>query len=361
MSEKVWRVPSRRRAVAAVLIMALVTALAAACGDPAETPPGPAAPTVTVLAYKGWTIPPELQDAFQRQTGYELDVEHIGANAASLTRHLTATAGEPTGDVAVDLPDRHAKRALAADVFAPYTSPEANQGQQRFTIDDQQRLSAVDVADVCVNVDKSWFASRDRSQPKTLADLARPEYAGLLALPDPARSETGFAFLQATIARYGEAGWRQYWTQLRNHGAHLVSSLDVAYKKRFSGAASSDSSGSLPLAVAPASSPAKALKDGTAPVAVLPDTCFRTVRYAGVLADTEYPERAHRAIDFLLSQQFQATIAPTYGTYPTRERVSLPDDWRSVAPMRTEPMTLPAADVTTNERRWLREWRAVWH
>lgn len=355
MSEKLLRAPSRWRAVAAVLI----TALVAACGDPGATPPEPATSTVTVLAYKGWTIPPELQDAFQRQTGYELDVEHIGANAAALTQHLTDTAGQPTGDVAVGLPDRHAKRALAADVFAPYTSPEANQGQHRFTIDDQQRLSAVDLADVCVNIDKSWFASRDRTQPKTLADLARPEYAGLLALPDPTRTEAGFAFLQATIARYGETGWRQYWTQLRSTDTHLVDSLDVAYEKRFSGASSS---GSLPLVVAPASSPAEELKDdGTSPTTVLPDTCFRTPRYAGVLADTENPERAHRAIDFLLSQQFQATIAPTYGTYPTRERVSLPDDWRSVAPMRTEPMTLPAADVTTNERRWLREWRAVWH
>ncbi len=355
MSEKLWRAPTR--SVAGAVIAVLVSMLAAACGDPVETTPGPAAATVTLLAYDGWTMPPDLRDAFQRQTGYELEVDHVGANAAALTQHLTATAGEPTGDVAVGLPARYAKHALAAEVFAPYTSPEANQGQQRFTIDDQQRLSAIDVADVCVNVDKSWFASRDRTPPKTLADLARPEYAGLIALPDPTRSETGFAFLKATIARYGETGWRQYWTQLRSHGAHLVDSLDVAYEKRFSGA----SSGSFPLVVAPASAPADDLKDdGTSRVAVLPDTCFRTVRYAGVLADREFPERAHRAIDFLLSQQFQAAIAPTYGTYPTRERVALPDDWRSVAPMRSEPMTLPAADVTKNERRWLREWRAVW-
>lgn len=356
MSEKLRRVPSRL--VAGAVTAMLVTALVAACGEPAETPPDPAAPAVTVLAYEGWNVPPELRDAFQRQTGFGLEVEHVGADAAGLTEHLTATEGEPTGDVAVGLPGRYAKRALGADVFAPYTSPEANQGQHRFTIDDQQRLSAIDLADVCVNVDKSWFTSRDRTQPKTLADLARPDYAGLMALPDPSRTEVGFAFLQATIARYGETGWRSYWQRLRGNGAHIVGSFDVAYDDRFSG---SSTSGSLPLVVAPASSPAEQLKDdGTSPVAVLPDTCFRTVRYAGVLADAEYPERAHRAIDFLLSQQFQAAIAPTYGTYPTRERVSLPDDWRGVAPMRTEPMTLPAADVTTNERRWLREWRQVW-
>lgn len=356
MSGKMWRVASRL--VAGALTSVLIAVLVTACGDPTESTSDSAAPAVTVLAYEGWSMPPELRDAFQRQTGFELSVKHVGADAAALTEHLTATVGEPEGDVAVGLPDRHAKRALAADVFAPYTSPEANQGQHRFTIDDQRRLSAVDLADVCVNVDKNWFASRDRTQPRTLADLARPEYAGLIALPDPSRTEAGFGFLLATIARYGETGWRQYWTQLRDNGAHVVPSLDAAYDERFSGASTS---GSLPLVVAPASSPAEELKDdGTSPVAVLPDTCFRTVRYAGVLDGTDHLERAHRVIDFLLSQQFQATIAPTYGTYPTRERVALPDDWRGVAPLRTEPMTLPAGDVTTNERRWLREWRAVW-
>ncbi|WP_169732911.1 thiamine ABC transporter substrate-binding protein [Haloechinothrix halophila] len=352
MSGKMWRVASR------LVAGALASVLVAACGDPAESTSDPAAPTVMVLAYEGWSVPRELRDAFQRQTGFELSVKHVGASAASLTEHLTSSVGEPEGDVAVGLPARHAKRALAADVFASYTSPEANQGQHRFTIDDQQRLSAIDLADVCVNVDKSWFASRDRTKPKTLADLVRPEYAGLIALPDPSRTEAGFGFLLATIARYGETGWRQYWTQLRNNGAHLVPSLDAAYEERFSGASTS---GSLPLVVAPASSPAEELKDdGTSPVAVLPDTCFRTVRYAGVLDDADHSERAHRVIDFLLSQQFQAAIAPTYGTYPTRERVELPEGWRGTAPLRTEPMTLPAADVTTSERRWLREWRAVW-
>lgn len=351
MSERVSRAVSRwvAGALAAVLI--------AACGDPVERASVPAAPAVTVLAYGGWSVPPELRDAFRRQTGIELSVRHVGADAAALTEHLTATAGKPEGDVAVGLPGRYAKRALAAEVFAPYTSPEANKGQHRFTIDDQQRLSALDLADVCVNVDKRWFAARDRTLPTTLGDLARPEYAGLMAVPDPSRTEPGFAFLLATIERYGETGWRQYWARLRDNGAHVAPSLKTAYKQRFSGASAS---GSLPLVVARASSPAEELDGGTSPVTVLPDTCFRMVRYAGVLDETAHPDRAHRLIDFLLSQQFQATVAPTYGTYPTRERVELPDGWRNVAPIRTDPMTLPASDVHANERRWLRQWRAVW-
>src|SRR5690606_39862346 len=91
------------------------------------------------------------------------------------------------------------RAALAGDVLIPYTSPEANRGKQRFSVDKQQRLSAVDRLAVCVNVDNSWFAEHDIAPPETMADLLEPAYADLLAMPDPKASPHGMAFLLGSI------------------------------------------------------------------------------------------------------------------------------------------------------------------
>ena len=51
--------------------------------------------------------------------------------------------------------------------------------------------------------------------PATLDDLVKPAYKGLLVVEDPATSSPGLAFMLATVARYGESGWRDYWSKLR--------------------------------------------------------------------------------------------------------------------------------------------------
>ena len=58
---------------------------------------------------------------------------------------------------------------------------------------------------VNLNIDKAWFASKGLALPTSLADLAKPAYAKLLVVPNPATSSPGQAFLLATIAGLGEA------------------------------------------------------------------------------------------------------------------------------------------------------------
>ena len=62
--------------------------------------------------------------------------------------------------------------------------------------------------------------------PADFDDLARPEYADLLVVENPATSSPGLAFLLATIADYGDDGWRDYWTALRTNGVRGRRRLD---------------------------------------------------------------------------------------------------------------------------------------
>lgn len=355
----------RRSPVPACLI-ALIAVLVAGCSVSAD-PDADATdkPEVTVVTVGSWTFPTELHKAFERQTGIELVIRQVGDDTGELTDELVRTKADPLGDVAIGVDSTTAWRASREGVFEPYTSPEANQGQQRFSIDKQQRLSAVDVTDMCLNIDTEWFTARALPEPTSFEDLTDSRYRGLLVTPDPRTSSAGLAFLHATIARFGDRDWRTYWNELKANEVQVVDDVEEAYSTEFSG---SSGEGSCPIVVAYASAPAaeaaesdKSDEKGTARTKTLLDAgmCYRNVRYAGVLDGAENPEQAGKLVDFLLTQQFQAKVPAAFGSYPAREGVELPNGWDELAPQPAKPQMLPAKQVSNNREQWLSQWQSV--
>ncbi|WP_019811713.1 thiamine ABC transporter substrate-binding protein [Saccharomonospora halophila] len=341
--------------VAAALVSAgvLATGCTVMTGDdePSEQPV-----TVTLVTHQSWSVPEEVVNGFEQRSGLRLEVREEG-DAGELTNKLVLRRDDPIGDVAYGVDSTFAGRALSAGVFESYTSPEADRGPHRYAIDPRQRLSAVDVGDVCVNIDSEWFAENDVAEPTTLADLTEPEYADLLVTPSPATSSPGLAFLLATVAEFGTDGWTDYWGDLADNGARVVSGWTEAYTQDFSG---SSGQGERPIVVSYASSPAAEVgRDGRPRTSALLDTCYRQVEYAGVLAGTDRPDAAGEVVDFLLSPRFQAALAENMYVYPTRHGVALPEGWAQVAPRPRDPMSLPTEQVGQNRERWIGEWRTV--
>ncbi|GAA3822555.1 thiamine ABC transporter substrate-binding protein [Amycolatopsis tucumanensis] len=337
------------------VLVGLVAALTAGCtlaGNDAED--GPAA--VTLVTHDSFAAPQQVLDAFRQQTGITINVVKKG-DAGALTNTLVLTKANPIGDAAFGVDSTFASRALTEGVFAPYTSPEADRGPQRYAVDSEHRLSAVDVGDVCVNIDTTWFAERGIPEPATYDDLVKPEYKDLLVVENPATSSPGLAFLLGTIARYGEQNWQAYWTQLKDNGMRAVAGWEEAYGQDFSG---SSGKGPRPIVVSYASSPAAEIgEDGKPRTKALLDTCFRQVEYAGVLAGSPNAANAQKVIDFLLSQQFQATVAENMYVYPAREGVALPTAWTTAAPLPPNPASLPAETVQAGRERWIEQWRSL--
>lgn len=346
--------PRDRRAPLIAVATVLLGATAAGCSSSAA--PEQPAVRVSVLVEGSWRVPDALIEAFEGQADVDLVIRKAGPDAGALADRLVRGKSEPLGDVAFGLYSADVRRALDAGVFEPYTSPEANKGPQRYAVDKRQRVSAVDVADVCVNVDTEWFADAELDPPETFADLVDPRYRNLLVVPSPVYSEEGAAFLLGTIAHHGTNGWRPYWSKLKANGARVVDTSAQAYHEEFT---AGDGAGRRPMVVSSALSPATEAGERNPPTVAVPDTCYRRVRYAGVLAGTEHPARAGQVVDFLLSQQFQESLAENLGTYPVRERVLLPEGWDKVAPQPTDPLTLPGDEVRDNQERWLAEWRAL--
>ncbi|WP_024874890.1 thiamine ABC transporter substrate-binding protein [Saccharomonospora piscinae] len=351
------RTGQRSRSARTVVALLAVAALTAGCtviGAEDEAEQGPV--TVTLVTHQSWSVPPEVLDAFEQRAGLRVEVRKEG-DAGELTNKLVLTKDNPIADVAFGIDSTFASRALDEDVFEPYTSPEADRGPQRYAVDPRQRLSAVDVGDVCVNIDTEWFAANDVPEPTGLADLTEPEYEDLFVVPSPATSSPGLAFLLATVAEYGEDGWLDYWRDLADNGVKTVSGWTEAYTQDFSG---SSGEGERPIVLSYASSPAAEIgQDGTPRTTALLDSCYRQVEYAGVLAGTEHSAEAGRVIDFLLSHEFQSTVAESMYVYPAREGVALPESWERAAPLPRETLSLPGEQVTEHRERWIGEWREL--
>jgi thiamine transport system substrate-binding protein len=308
---------------------------------------------VVLVTHDSFAMSKDVLAAFTKKTGITIDVRKLG-DAGALTNQLVLTKGSPIGDVAFGVDNTFASRALDEGVFEPYEVKV--DGPAEYEVDDSNRLTAVDIGDVCLNIDPAALKAKNVPEPKTYADLVKPEYKDMLVVEDPATSSPGLAFLLGSIAKLGD-GWQYYWTTLKANGVKVVSGWEEAYTQDFSG---SSGKGPRPIVVSYASSPAAELDDqGNPRTKAVLDTCFRQVEYAGVLKNAAHADDAKKVMDFLLSADFQQQVPDQMYVYPTRKGVALPEAWQKAAPLPTASAQLPASQIQQNRERWINEWRGI--
>ena len=356
------RLPST---LAASVVALALAAGAAACGDDDDGDTGSEdrAETVTVrmLTHDSFVVSDEVLEAFTDRTGIEVELLQ-GGDTGTVVNQAILTKGAPQADVLFGIDSTLLTRGLDEDLFVPYESPELVNVDPRFVLDPEHRVTPVDYGDVCINYDKAWFAERGIPVPQSLEELVDPRYRDLLVVEDAASSSPGLAFLLATIAHFGEAGWQGWWADLRENGVQVVDSWEDAYNAAFSGGAASQ--GTRPLVVSYASSPPVEVVYADPPVTdpptgVIEAGCYRQVELAGILRGTDHEREARQVIDFLLSEPFQADVPLSMFVFPVREGTPLPDVFERFA---ARPADVVEVDpFALGERRddLLRRWRDV--
>jgi thiamine transport system substrate-binding protein len=241
----------------------------------------------------------------------------------------------------------------------PYDAPALARVPEDLQLDAQHRVTPVDTGDVCINYDKKYFATEKLEVPRTLEDLAKPEYKDLLVVENPATSSPGLAFVLASVAAFGEDGWQDYWQRLRDNGVEVVDGWEQAYNEQFSGAGAGN--GDHPLVVSYASSPPAEVvfaepRPKRAPTAALLPTCFRQIEFAGILDGTEHETAAKQFVDFLLSTRFQEDMPLQMFVYPVLEGATLPRAFVKFAKVAPDPLSLPPDQIAENRDRWIEQW-----
>ncbi|MFI6425535.1 thiamine ABC transporter substrate binding subunit [Promicromonospora sp. NPDC050880] len=337
-------------AVAVALLVAGCAGGSGATGSEDTTSAGAASGTVTLVTHDSWALDEKLVDRFEQESGLTVEVSAAG-DAGTLVNQLVLTKDAPLGDAVFGIDNTFASRALEAGVVEEYTPEGLPEGVEQVG----GALTPVDQGDVCVNADEAWFEESGLEVPKTMEDLADPEYKDLLVVTNPATSSPGLAFLLATIGAFGEDGFEDYWASLVDNGVKVADSWEDAYYVDFSGAGEG---GERPLALSYATSPAFTVtEDGAASTtSALLDTCFRQVEYAGVLAGSDNPEGARALVDFLLTEDVQAALPESMYMYPADASVELPADWQKFAPQAEAPFEVDPADVSEHRDEWIERW-----
>jgi len=350
-----------RRSLAAAIGVAL-SLFVVACGGDDDS-----GKVVTMVVYDSYPDdsakkPNPLQialDEFTADTG--IDVHLLKSqDAGTMLSKAVLTAGNPEGDVMWGVDNTLLSRAIESKVFDAYKSPSVDAVDPKFTsLVPNGEATPVDYGDVCVNYDIAALKAAGLQPPTSFEQLAQPEYASRLVVENAATSSPGLVFLLATIAKFGEDGWEQYWTELAKNGVKVVDGWEEAYYGSFTRAG-----GDRPLVVSYGSSPPYEVLDSTeplteAPTGVVAATCFRQVEFAGVLRGTHNPDGARKLIDFLLSERYQREVALNLFVFPVNPTVTLDPAFVKYATIPADPLTLDPAVIDANREAWIDRWTEI--
>ena len=292
--------------------------------------------TVTLVTHDSFAISDESIAEFEGQSGYRLEILRAG-DAGSLTNRLVLTKESPIGDVVFGIDNTF--RGVA----------DENQ-----IIDGP--LSEVNYSDVCFNYDRVWFEQNKIAPPTSWKDLTNPTYRGLTVVSNPLTSSPGLAFLATTVAGFGEAGFENYWQDLKANGVKVAAGWEEAYFTEFSGSAGM---GRYPIVLSYSSSPAAEIREnGESQTVALLDECFRQIEYIGVLDGAPNKEGAKKLVEFLLSESFQSTMPGLMYVYPVNPDAEIPSEWSKFGPMARSTIG-QGLDIALNRVLWQDKWSAI--
>jgi thiamine transport system substrate-binding protein len=339
------------------LVALLVLTATAACAGGDDDPDV----TLRLLTHDSFAVSDDVLAAFTEETGIEVELLQ-GGDAGTVVNQAILTNGNPQADVLFGIDSTFLTRALAEDLFVPHEAAGLEEVDDAFLLDREHRVTPVDYGDVCINVDKGWFAEAGVPVPTTLEELAAPTYRDLLVVENPATSSPGLAFLLATIEHFGEDAWQPWWADLRANGVEVAEGWEDAYYGSFSGGASSE--GTRPLVVSYASSPPAEVIFADppveeAPTGVMTAGCYRQVEGAGILAGTEHEEEAGQLLDFMLTETFQADVPLSMFVYPVRTGIELPPEFTDHAVAPGEVAELAPEVIDASREAWIDAWTDV--
>lgn len=314
--------------------------------------------TVTLLTHGSFNVDKKLLEQFREETGYTVKVAPSG-DAGELANKIVLTKNSPLGDAVFGIDNTFAGRVTEAGVLESYRPAKLPASAAQYALKDAsgaQQLTPVDNASTCVNVDTDWFAKNKKTPPASFDDLIKPEYENLFVTPGPPTSSPGLAMLLATIGKYGQNGWQDWWTKLTANGAKYTSGWEDAYNVDFT---AGEGKGDRPIVLSYDTSPAFTVSGGRSSTKALLNTCFRQVEYAGVLKGAKNPAGAKALVDWLVGKQFQASLPESMYVFPVDDRVALPAEWKKFAQQPTEPLQVSPADIAKNRQAWLQQWQNI--
>ena len=117
-----------------------------------------------LVTHDSFAIPKPVKAAFEQESGLKLTILQ-GGDAGEMVNRALLTKGNPQGDALFGIDNNLLSRALDEGLFEAY----AGEGSIRSTTATgsirRDRVTPIDHGDVCLDIDKGWFASHGIAPP----------------------------------------------------------------------------------------------------------------------------------------------------------------------------------------------------
>ncbi|ACN15355.1 TbpA [Desulforapulum autotrophicum HRM2] len=313
---------------------------------------------ITLMTHDSFSASTDVIQAFEQANHAKIIFLKSGDAGEALNKAILSK-NNPIADIFYGVDNTFLTRALSENIFVAHDSPLLDRLPESLRLDPENRLIPVDFGDVCINFDIAWFKQRNLDPPVCLEDLLAPRFKDLVVVENPATSSPGLAFLLATVARFGQTGYLDFWKGMKQNQVMITSGWKEAYWGQFTAA----SKGTRPVVVSYASSPAAEVYYAKnpmdkAPTGVMVDNgaAFRQVEFAGILKGTKKLELAGKLMDFLVSKTFQEDIPLQMFVFPANKEAVLPDVFKKHAVITDQPARLDYDIISKNRESWIINW-----
>ncbi len=202
-----------KKFISLILTLALCVALFAGCSAKKDTVVIYSCANDKRIAF----MTEQLQAEFPQ---YDIVVEYMGTS--KLSAKILAEGKNTDADIIHDLSylnmDALDKAGLLADVSYMDTSMflDGTIISKNYLVECRTSGSVI--------VNKDVLASKNLPTPTSYEDLLKPEYKGLISMPDPKASSTGYMFVKSLCNAWGEEKAMDYFTKLSENVLQFTSS-----------------------------------------------------------------------------------------------------------------------------------------
>lgn len=260
-----------------------------------------------------------LKDAFEKANP-GIEMVWVRDSTGVITARLLAEKGNPKADVIWGVAVSSVALFEQQGMLEPYTPKGANMLKPTFMDSKNPKAwTGIDAyASVIVFNTKEGGAKKVK-QPKEWADLTNPAYKGMIVMPNPASSGTGYLMVSAWLQSMGEkAGW-EFMDKLHQNVSNYTHSgsapcVQAARGERVIG---------LCLDMRAASEKTKG-----APIAIaVPKNNGWEIEASGIHKGTKNLDAAKKLIDWSVSKQAAEIYAKTYALVAHKEVKAAPKNY----------------------------------
>jgi iron(III) transport system substrate-binding protein len=287
-------------------------------------------------------LEPDLFAVFEEETGIRVEYARLGGTGPSVQQYLTEVeAGQQLVDV-MQLTADGAQNLVDLGHIAEVDLPAIEQIAEPFRFPDSS-LTPTAVAGLPIVYNNTLIGPDEL--PNSYAELADPEYNGMIAMGSPENSGQALRIGYLMIEQEGEEWLDRF------------AANDILETDREVEAAELIARGERVFGAMTMTSPASQITEG-APISLHWFDNVIVGPYAAVIPEeAPNPNAARVFVNWMIEEGHQQRFAEALGIYPVREGVELGGDFPVLTDL--DPVSIPIPDLIEQRQATIDAWRAA--